>query len=104
MSNHTPGPWIIDERSDYKDPAVHPPVICEVGCFVIITMDEVKSVERDARVIAAAPDMLEALKDIAALIKESQGVAGYHLNGDVADWDSLELKLFDAIAKAEGDV
>lgn len=54
-----------------------------------------------AELTAQKYKMLEALKEIAEVIKGSQGVAGYHLNGDVADWDSFNLKLFDAIAKAE---
>ena len=32
----------------------------------------------------------EGLKSIRALIDDSEGVVGLHLNGDIADWDSLE--------------
>lgn len=84
MSKHTPGPWIVTERRHpYKDGSKahverniytawkHPqlkdnyPVVCtSVG----IGMDGEKAVqfahidEADARLIAAAPDLLEACK------------------------------------------
>lgn len=49
---------------------------------------------RHAHLIAAAPELLEALKglldDVQGLMSESEGVAGLHRNGDVADWASLD--------------
>lgn len=38
------------------------------------------------------------------IASDSQGVAGYHLNGDVADWDEFEelQAACDAIANAKG--
>jgi hypothetical protein len=36
--------------------------------------------------VTAAPKLLAALKGLLAIASESRGVAGYHLNGDVADW------------------
>lgn len=69
------------------------------------------------RLIDAAPDLLEALTelldDIEGLIGESTGVAGLHLNGDLAPWRELEeggqferlsamSKAHAAIAKATG--
>lgn len=65
----------------------------------------------------AAPELLEALKELLSSVEElsaqSDGVAGYHLNGDLAEWADLmddgafyqviDLKSArDAIAKAEG--
>jgi len=39
--------------------------------------------------VAWADTMQAGIKAVAALIDESYGVAGYHLNGDVASWDEL---------------
>lgn len=41
--------------------------------------------ELEARV-ASLSHQLQVFLDI---VSESQGVAGYHLNGDVAEWDEL---------------
>ena len=35
-------------------------------------------------------DLLKALESILAIAADSQGVAGYHLNGDIAEWDEFE--------------
>ena len=35
-------------------------------------------------------DLLKALEGILAITAGSQGVAGYHLNGDIAEWDEFE--------------
>lgn len=40
--------------------------------------------------------LLAALENILAITNDSRGVAGYHLNGDIAEWDS-----FQEIAEAE---
>lgn len=40
--------------------------------------------------------LMAALENIIAITNDSQGVAGYHLNGDIAEWDS-----FQEIAEAE---
>ena len=57
----------------------------------------------DARLIAAAPEMLEALEEIEALIRESSGVTGWHLNGQVAPWEELDLKVGAVLRKARGE-
>lgn len=33
----------------------------------------------------------EALEGFIGLINESHGVAGFHLNGDIAEWDEFDL-------------
>lgn len=61
--------------------------------------------EEIASLIVAAPDMLEALESVLSLIDESSGVVGYHLNGNIATWEELDLReeLEAAIKKARGE-
>lgn len=50
------------------------------------------AVERDelrAKLAAVTNKAGELASDVRGLVDESEGVAGLHLNGDVADWDSL---------------
>lgn len=39
--------------------------------------------------VAPANRLREALADLLAIVDDSQGVAGYHLNGAIADWDEF---------------
>ena len=82
----TPGPWIYGKRSDgsiwlslgeRREPGEH-----WQGDFF--------GKEADARLIAAAPDLLEALKDI-----------DFDERGDVTSWPN-QLRVWALIAKAEG--
>lgn len=68
-------------------------------CFVRDLVDELLSL----RVIKS--DLLEALEEIASVIDESGGVAGWHLNGAVAPWDEFGFaqKIEDVIKKARGE-
>lgn len=69
MSGHTPGPWVIDGDQIITAEAGIP--IC-----VLHMEDEVEwggpdliaEVEANARLIAAAPDLLAALKRLAAML------------------------------------
>ena len=69
---------------------------------------ELKEIRRtgmaDARLIAAAPDLLAALRGMLAIVNDSRGVAGYHLNGNTAEWDEFDEvdAARAAIAKATG--
>ncbi|MAK91108.1 MAG: hypothetical protein CMI13_07745 [Oleibacter sp.] len=38
-----------------------------------------------------AANVIRISNFLTGIIKDSQGVAGYHLNGDVADWDEFEI-------------
>lgn len=35
------------------------------------------------------PALVEALEGLLAIVADSSGVAGYHMNGDIAEWDEL---------------
>ena len=59
--------------------------------------------DRDAN-LSQRDELLAALEGLIAIVGDSYGVSGYHLNGDVAEWDEFEevANAWDAIAKAKG--
>lgn len=69
MSKHTPGPWVVSRR----DPARFQ--VATVELFGIYSRHpesggaEVGEPEADARLIAAAPQLLEALEDLLGQVK-----------------------------------
>jgi len=91
MSKHTPGPWIVYEFVDGYE--IRSP---EAECWVATASDP-EAVwgaigrEEDARLIAAAPELLEALEN---LLKVHEGEGGTQYNA--ADMARA------AIAKAKG--
>ena len=81
MSAHTPGPWLVESDPMHFDTlstvvggvkkkakGIERQMIVQVGGWA-----EWREQEANARLIAAAPELLEALKDLRAAIK-SQGV------------------------------
>jgi hypothetical protein len=94
MSAHTPGPWFVDETSSLTQARVmsknrgfgHTQVaLCE--------QPKHSTAVNDARLIAAAPDLLEAL----------QNMIHSHQYGHESDaWKDAWVAARAAIAKAEG--
>jgi hypothetical protein len=62
-AKHTPGPWFTTKSSDHN-------AICHVGRRWIIgstlALSHFGDVDADAKLLAAAPDLLEALKNVIA--------------------------------------
>ena len=81
-AKHTPGPWFVASAGRYKVAT-----IATAGIYA----DEMPGddVIPDARLIAAAPLLLDALQGLMAIVNETKGVDGYHLNGAVAEWDEF---------------
>lgn len=106
-AKHTPGPWMCDSDPIKGDPLnrVRYRVVARgktiTQCYYSSSDEQA---EHDARLIAAAPDLLEALVGMLSIINDSNGVSGYHLNGDIAVWGEFpEVDAASAaIAKATG--
>jgi hypothetical protein len=91
MSQHTPAPWkalIEDDEIRVVEDDNLP------GYSVIATIDDNREGEANAHLIAAAPEMYEALK--AALADEEAYERGERV---ISAWKSIALA---AIAKSEG--
>lgn len=89
MKKHTPGPWKLSENRDYAIESVH-------GDFLIghyeVTEDNESQDLANARLIAAAPDLLAALDEI---------FHDYEIRGMPEELNNRALA---AIKKAKGDV
>lgn len=93
MSKHTPGPWNALDRAVLKGPPGEERTWIIASCPVNALGKKTKTSEAqaNARLIAAAPELLEALK---GLMMEVSPVIS-------ADFEPFALA-FKAIAKAEG--
>jgi hypothetical protein len=84
MSAHTPGPWAVHPQALL---AVHQP---ELNCWI-------PQIKEDAQLIAAAPDLLEALgQTLNAMI---------HLelsDSSKKEWEAAKAVAYATIAKATG--
>lgn len=87
MSTHTPGPWTAIHN---KWPIPHDDDWCVVGEQEEVIATRIG--EANARLIAAAPDLLAALKSVVGRYKTNDATMG----------DDLYRYVCAAIAKAEG--
>ena len=102
MSQHTPGPWTIEpEHIDDEDGSYHEPVIMANDGMLIVAVIRVGTGqdEANARLIAAAPDLLTALVEIAKGEGRFSCDPLEHASNTIDDMKALALA---AIAKAEG--
>lgn len=94
--SHTPGPWRINEGRKYYD-ELHR--VCKDGNGMIATVVNIT----DAELIAAAPDLLEALESMLQCASEGEPFT------DAGMWEykmrkhEVEQKARAAIAKAKGE-
>jgi len=89
-AGHTPGPWEID----FSDMEI------TRGQKVVGYLDKVN--EANARLIAAAPDLLEALKLFVGSEHSDSCIASLDAEGELAGCDCGLVEGRAAIAKAEG--
>lgn len=103
IMKHTPGPWQIERKGPLIIKSIGP---CEPDEYAGAAWLEVS--EADALLIAAAPDLLEALRDslimLARLKRHCRIVdnAGYTPDGRMLSLTCVEDAANAAIAKAEG--
>ena len=110
MSEHTPGPWVRGEATFFRPPEAGAQVIVVAAkgtegrdpgepFFVCVTgklSDPPHHIERswaDALLIAAAPDLLEALESVEFTLEEDP---------DDPEWTESVRRARAAIAKAKG--
>ena len=99
MNKHTPGPWAPGHPDQDDDRQV----VCSLSegwSVVALQADPAKyEPEADARLIAAAPELLEEAEKLIDLhVKAMNGE-----QSDLVQWDSAVLNLRSAIAKAKGE-
>jgi hypothetical protein len=91
-TQHTPGPWELVPASSFCPwPAV---IRGKTGGFLVHGISK-QLCEADARLIAAAPDLLEALRKFALKHRHTYGLDGA--------WDEEITTAEKAIAKATGE-
>ena len=88
-AKHTPGPWSETGGANYEIIAAHPRFGHTVT--ICIMADDNDAQLPDAHLIAAAPDLLAALKGAEQIIAVCDG-----------DWEKPLIQIRAAIAKAEG--
>lgn len=116
--SHTPGPWVAVTLDSEKDPVEvhrrmlsfgqgpvflvhapeHPDATADFSIFVA-TVGNGPTSSKNARLISAAPDLLEALQDLTTQIRVDEQEDCLHL---LLDSDEYKAAL-SAIAKATGE-
>jgi hypothetical protein len=94
VSAHMPGPWVVTRGTEWWDREVWTggPSYTQPICKLSESESERSQIEANARLIANAPELLEALKDLLAYLQE--GI------GDYESGEAFKARL--AIAKATG--
>lgn len=94
MTPHTPGPWIVDEPVIMSEDNGY--TICRIGDGETEEFQDVPN----ARLIAAAPELLEALKELSIAHSPMNGCEPE--NKYLARQEAAYKKAEQAIARAEG--
>ena len=78
MSTHTPGPWVVaDQSRAVRQSDSLSGVVGEliVDCFHPDTLREMQEVRANARLIASAPELLEALQRLLSAFDADQAIS-----------------------------
>ena len=83
MSKHTPGPWKSEGKRFITTVGIAISTDKSLGPIAVVS-------EENAPLVLAAPEMYEAISQMVAIINESEGISGWHLNGDLLRWEQCE--------------
>jgi hypothetical protein len=117
MTEHTPGPWSVGPWFDnYGEPEIIIEHKTDAGNLVIaVALGGLVGQEANARLIAAAPELLEAVRDSLSVCQSvsisrdrqvvRDGCVSYMQTEEWCKWleDDVAPKLRAAIAKATGE-
>lgn len=68
---HTPGPWRVTVNGGFADGQPHASVWIEAGTYTsLASLIPVREVQANGRLMAAAPDLLAALKALASFTED----------------------------------
>ncbi len=91
-SKHTPGPWHLSEEG--RPVGADGQMVGEMSALMPFTMEEHARIIADRQLVTAAPELLEALRDIESNLTGS---------GDAWRWKDKLPKIRAAIIKATGE-
>ena len=74
MSAHTPGPWIVEARSNKRGQQLPPRVTADGRGEIVATLGCFSTRGANAHLIAAAPDLLDALRGMLGMGPSNGGV------------------------------
>jgi hypothetical protein len=105
MNPHTPGPWVVVNDDESGKPSsiralgTHSTAILKFGAFPRPSWADAKA---NANLIAAAPDLLEALREARSMLVARYGDPSTLPNDNASDRKSLSMfdKIDAAIKKA----
>jgi len=102
MSKHTPGPWVVVPNLSASENHRGYRIVAKPRAFTIVTVQPLDEdgIEggANASLIAAAPDLLDCLKELVALVRSE---ASCLLEEDSGGSAKLSMDIDAAIAKAE---
>lgn len=113
-SKHTPGPWKVGGATEWDaeyggdaDAYSTQPISAdgfETVCIVVGLNDEDAKFDANTRLIAAAPELLAALKAVDPFgdLQPAKAMKAGLSKGEQASFDEIIEKVRAAIAKAEG--
>lgn len=98
MSKHTSGPWFVSPTGQYvREQGIHGPNICDTN----VSGAPLEECVANARLIAAAPDLLAACQRLAAAYVQLWQDATDEEYGECTDSELVAARA--AIAKATGE-
>ncbi len=104
MTAHTPGPWQVWDAMEGNTAKLHVGIVQQNGSVRLASLPNMSAIgedEANARLIAAAPEMLEALEAITGLIRDCNNVYQNHAANWIVKQPSF-AKAEAAIHKARG--